>query len=58
MVNCQLHDLGFIGYSDAWAMQKQLFESNVEKKRNGGDTSFHLLVCEHNPVYTMGKKHR
>lgn len=55
MITCQLHDLGFIKYSDAWALQKQLFDLNIENKIKSKETDFHLLVCEHNPVYTMGK---
>lgn len=55
MINCHLHDLGFIKYSEAWALQKEYFESNIAKKIAGEDAEFHLLVCEHNPVYTMGK---
>ncbi|MDP2314010.1 MAG: lipoyl(octanoyl) transferase LipB [Pseudomonadota bacterium] len=43
--------LGRIGYAEAWALQKGL----VEQRANGeiGDT---VIVCEHDPVYTVGRR--
>lgn len=42
---------GRIAYTDAWALQKEL----VERRANGdiGDTA---IVCEHDPVYTVGRR--
>jgi lipoic acid synthetase len=37
--------LGRVGYHEAWDLQQQLFEGD-------GD---HLLLLEHNPVYTIGR---
>ena len=56
-------DMKHIRYADAWDMQEQLLAENVQKKLAAGrdrdpllvDTEHHLLFCEHNPVYTLGK---
>ncbi len=52
-------------YQQAWDLQEQLLETNVQRKtaaRNGAidhpsttSTEHHLLLCEHEPVYTLGK---
>jgi len=60
--------LGRIGYAEAWDLQERLLASNVEAKsawhRQSAelrttsprpDTLHHLLLCEHPPVYTLGK---
>jgi lipoyl(octanoyl) transferase len=62
-VHCR--DLGRIPYQQAWDLQEQMLEINVQRKsaaRNGSDyhpsttpTDHHLLLCEHEPVYTLGK---
>jgi lipoyl(octanoyl) transferase len=64
----QLRHLGRIGYADAWALQERLLTANVEAKSAwhrlppehrpptcGPSTVHHLLLCEHPPVYTLGK---
>lgn len=59
-------DLGLISYAPAWEMQEALLAENVAVKKvaraqNGNPnphdiaTQHHLLFCEHNPVYTIGK---
>lgn len=59
-------DLGRISYQKAWDYQHQLQDElialkrqNWERERNGEATippsHHHLLFCEHNPVYTLGK---
>jgi len=48
-------DLGRIAYAEAWAMQKELFEAQLQAKHEGLPTESFLLFCEHNPVFTMGK---
>jgi lipoyl(octanoyl) transferase len=60
-------DLGKIDYQTAWDFQEQLLKQNVEIKSralfqkdeiqntSSGDTTHHLLFCEHPPVYTLGK---
>jgi len=61
----QVHfrDLGRIDYAAAWDLQTKLFQATIERKMaNRGlpedqqvPTEDHLLFCEHNPVYTLGK---
>ena len=61
----QVHyrDMKHIRYAEAWDLQEQLLGENVRKKLDAGrqappesiDTVHHLLFCEHNPVYTLGK---
>ena len=61
----QIHfrDLGRIDYADAWQLQTRLFQATIDRKMANrtlpGDqqlpTTDHLLFCEHNPVYTLGK---
>lgn len=55
-------DLGTIRYKDAWDLQEKLFSETIAQKidlrSNPKPNSFpsnHLLLCEHPPVYTLGK---
>ncbi|MEZ4825829.1 MAG: lipoyl(octanoyl) transferase LipB [Bacteroidia bacterium] len=56
-------DLGRIDYQEAWDMQETLLRENVELKLRAGNTAsphniptkHYLLLCEHPPVYTLGK---
>jgi len=61
-------DLGVINYKTAWDYQEELLQANVKVKtliRNGqsesnfdttiNTTKNHFLICEHPPVYTLGK---
>ena len=58
-------DLGIIEYKAAWDYQEELLQENVKIKfalRNGAPTANHkpktinyFLLCEHPPVYTLGK---
>jgi lipoyl(octanoyl) transferase len=63
-------DLGIIDYKKAWDYQEQLLQENVQIKianrvltADDGispneeleDTTNYLLICEHPPVYTIGK---
>ena len=57
-------DLGVIDYKSAWDYQEKLLQQNVAVKtavRNdpsqvtGIDTQHYFLLCEHTPVYTLGK---
>ncbi len=43
--------LGRIGYADAWALQKDLVE-----RRATGEIVDTVIVCEHDPVYTVGRR--
>ncbi|GBL35445.1 octanoyltransferase [Filimonas sp.] len=59
--------LGRIAYKDAWDYQESLMQKNLDIKKtirdheiagNGADpiqTENHFLLCEHNPVFTLGK---
>lgn len=57
-------DLGIIEYKAAWDYQESLLQENVKIKsafRSSAvqnavpDTRHYLLLCEHPPVYTLGK---
>ncbi|MEO7445665.1 MAG: lipoyl(octanoyl) transferase LipB [Ferruginibacter sp.] len=59
-------DMGLMPYQQAWDYQEQLLKENVKEKslsrQTGQDaepgkvpTKHHLIFCEHNPVYTLGK---
>ncbi|HSN61225.1 MAG TPA: lipoyl(octanoyl) transferase LipB [Ferruginibacter sp.] len=59
-------DLGIINYKTAWDYQEELLQQNVLLKsvarKDNPDyivkdlpTQHYFLLCEHNPVYTLGK---
>lgn len=48
-------DCGRIAYSDAWALQHKLFDEILQAKAEHRPTQSYLLLCEHNPVFTLGK---
>jgi lipoyl(octanoyl) transferase len=55
-------DLGIIDYKTAWDYQEKLLQENVavkSERRNNPDsiaeTTNYFLMCEHTPVYTLGK---
>ncbi len=59
-------NLGLIGYADAWSLQEQLLQENIQTKLENRKaiennivslltTQHHILFCEHYPVYTLGK---
>lgn len=47
--------LGRTEYSEAWEIQKRLFEALLRQKREGAPEEQHLLFVEHPHVYTLGK---
>lgn len=65
MKKIRVEDLGSIQYKKAWDYQTELFEDiiaqklkNREAEKQGGEIKLpdnHLLYCEHNHVYTLGK---
>jgi len=43
-------------YAEVWDMQKHLQQQIIKRKRAGNDRHpGYLLICEHPPVYTIGK---
>jgi lipoyl(octanoyl) transferase len=50
-----LIDTGLKPYKEILALQEELFNNNLAAKVNGQPTSNHLILCEHNPVFTLGK---
>ena len=55
MNKVQLLDLGLKPYLDVLAVQQQHFEKNIEAKLKGEPTTNYLILCEHSPVFTLGK---
>lgn len=61
--NTQFIDLGLLDYQQAWDYQTNLFNKNLEIKKQNRDlpsneqriTNNYLLFCEHPHVYTLGK---
>ena len=66
----EYRDLGLIDYGQAWELQRSLFDGLLARKsaatrRNEGDVAEatwessdeagYVLLCEHEPVYTLGK---
>jgi lipoyl(octanoyl) transferase len=60
-----VEDLGLIPYKLAWDYQEQLMQQNLQAKQVAihadhtnpaiPDTTHHFLLCEHPPVYTLGR---
>lgn len=54
-------DLGMIAYKDAWDYQEELMQQNIRAKLSAKEsmepaqTKNHFLLCEHSPVYTLGR---
>jgi len=66
MQRVKFTDLGIIDYKTAWDYQEELLQQNVllksDARKNNPDyilkdlpTQHYFLLCEHNPVYTLGK---
>ncbi|MCX5681025.1 MAG: lipoyl(octanoyl) transferase LipB, partial [Candidatus Omnitrophica bacterium] len=51
-MKCHIIDLGVIDFSSAYQIQKQI----VPKVLKDGHSR--LLICEHNPVFTLGRRGR
>lgn len=60
----EVQDLGAIDYNDAWGYQTTLHKHLIKRKReaeyratllDGDKYAHYLLLCEHNPVFTLGK---
>jgi lipoyl(octanoyl) transferase len=66
MQRVKFEDLGLVHYQEAWDYQEKLLQQNVAlksaaRKINADysptelDTQHYFLLCEHPPVYTLGK---
>jgi lipoyl(octanoyl) transferase len=55
--NLNVLDLGLIAYKKAWDLQTQLLQELIANKKTGYQMPQHhyLLLCEHPPVFTLGK---
>lgn len=48
-------DLELIDYFEAWKLQEDLFNANLQAKENNKPTTNTLILCEHPHVITVGK---
>ena len=55
MIKTIYKNLGRIDYKKAWDYQEELFAQKLLQKRNAQIPENHLLLCEHPPVFTLGK---
>jgi len=46
---------GIVEYADAWNRQAELFNARLEAKKTQNDLPDLVVLCEHPPVYTLGK---
>ena len=55
--NVQILDWGLVDYKEAWDRQTDLHQSLVKAKREQIPLNYQgiLVLCEHHPVYTLGK---
>lgn len=53
----EILDLGLIDYKEAWEKQTQLHHDLVQQKRTDSGKAIpnSLIICQHPPVFTMGK---
>jgi lipoyl(octanoyl) transferase len=55
MISFKIIDLGLTKYLDVLHLQEELFNKNIEAKLNGTSTINSVILCEHEPVFTLGK---
>lgn len=51
----QVIDVGLKPYQEVLAVQEELFNKNLAAKETGVATSNYLILCQHPPVFTLGK---
>jgi lipoyl(octanoyl) transferase len=51
-----VHWLGRRPYAEVWQMQKELLEARIQAAEQDGPRRETLLLVEHEPVYTWGKR--
>jgi lipoyl(octanoyl) transferase len=55
MTSVEIIDLGELPYQSVLARQEELFQKNLTAKELEQNTKNYLLLCEHPPVFTLGK---
>lgn len=57
MKNNGIHiiDTGLKPYHEVLKLQEDLFNKNLQSKQNGDATQNYLILCQHPPVFTLGK---
>jgi lipoyl(octanoyl) transferase len=68
MLQVKYIHLGLIAYKEAWDLQEKLLAENLEVKKNNRnneinpiveyiqqETNSYFILCEHKPVFTLGK---
>ena len=55
MIKTIYKNLGTVDYKEAWDYQEELFAQKLQEKRKNQTPENHLLLCEHPPVFTLGK---
>lgn len=48
-------DWNLIPYAEAWQQQTEYFDTLVRAKQNGEEYENVIILCEHPPVYTLGR---
>ena len=51
----EITDWQVIPYSEAWNRQTEWFDALVHAKQAGEEYVNHVVLCEHPPVYTLGR---
>ncbi|MBK7148766.1 MAG: lipoyl(octanoyl) transferase LipB [Bacteroidetes bacterium] len=55
MPSIEVLDLGINPYQHILKLQEKLFHANLESKEHNRPTQNTIILCEHHPVYTLGK---
>lgn len=55
MIELNIIDTGLKKYSDVLQIQTEFFNENVSAKLNNQSAKNFLILCEHYPVFTLGK---
>lgn len=58
MNSIEIIDLHLKPYAEVLRLQEELFNKNLAAKQNEERTQNYLILCEHEPVYTLGKSGR
>lgn len=54
-MDIEISDWGLIPYRDAWERQTEAFDTLVAAKLGGTPYVNRIVLCEHPPVYTLGR---